>query len=397
MLSGLFKRSGIYFIGLTLSKILSVIVFILFARTLLPQNFGNFILFVTLLQVITFFADFGLNQWYQKKADSIDKNILFNQIISARVFTLIISLIVSWIFINLTNSFSPLVTIIFLATLIPEAFLSVCDGYYLEKGNTSKVSLKTGLRMFFLFLGYVLFSSVFSFELAAKLYLLSSFVTLFWYFPWKKLSISSIFGLSKVLNTLKASSSYALLIFSSFLYARGDSLVIRYVINSTAIGIYGAAYRYLESLSLIPTALAHNLFPISAKKEGVSLDHLKKILLVSFLAAIIVSATTYIFADVLIITLIGQEYSQAIPVLKIFSAVLFLFFINSPLSTVVQSSKLINKFLPWGIGNTVFNILLNLMLVGHFGIVAAAWIMLTTEVTGLMINLYFVKKLYRHE
>lgn len=394
MLSGLLKRSGIYFICLTLSKIFSVLVFILFARTLLPQNFGNFIFFITLLQVITFFSNFGLNQLYQKKADVEDKNILFSKIITARIFTLIISLIVSWIFISLTNSFTPFVTIIFAITLVPEAFLSICDGYYLEKGNTVKVSLKTGLRMFFLILGFVLFSSIFSFELAIKLYLLSSIVTLFWYFPWKKLNLLPKFRLGEVLNTLKLSSSYALLIFSSFLYARGDSLVIRYVLNSTAVGVYGAAYRYLESLSLLPTALAHNLFPISAKKKGVSFDHLRKILLVAFLTAIIVSAVVYLFAEVLIITLIGFEYSQAIPILKIFSTVLFFFFINSPLSTVVQSSKLINKFLPWGIGNTVFNILLNVALVGRFGIVAAAWIMLATEVTGLMINIYFVKKLY---
>lgn len=395
MLRVLFKQSGVYFSGLVLSKILSVVVFILFARTLLPQKFGDFVLFVTLQQIVTFFSDFGLNQWYQKKADSTDKNVLFSKIISARIFTLIVSLIISWLFVNLSHSFNSFVAILFVLNLIPEAFLSVCDGYYLEKGQSAKVSLKTGLRMALLFLTYLVFTSAFSFETAAAAYLFASFLTLFWFYPRKNLVMLKVASLKEIFLTLKSSSAYALLIFSSFLYARGDSLVIRYTINSNALGTYGAAYRYLESLSLIPTALAHNLFPISAKKNGVDPGSLKKILFVTFFSALIVSAIVFIFSDLLILILIGANYSQAIPLLKVFSAVLFLFFINAPLATVVQSSSLINKFLPYGFLNTVLNLVLNIIFVPIYGIIAAAWVMLLTEITGLLINIYFVRKIYK--
>lgn len=395
MLTALFKQSGIYFFGLVISKILSVIVFILFARTLLPAKFGDFVLFVTLLQIITIFADFGLNQWYQKQADKTDKKKLFYKVISARMFTLIFSLIASYFFLNLTKSFSSSISLIFLINLLPEAFLSIADGYYFEKGQSAKIALKTGLRMGILFLAYIFFKSTFSFELAAQFYLVSSLLTLIWFFPWRKLSGFKFESFSVVFETLKNSSAYAFLIFSSFLYARGDSLVIRYVLNSAALGIYGGAYRYLESLSLLPTALSHNLFPISAKKQGINIENLKKIFFVTLLSGILISCSFFIFSDVLIVTLLGKSYIQAVPILRIFSAVLFLFFINAPLSTVVQSSHFIKKFLPFGFVNTLLNIALNLIFVPIFGIVAAAWIMLVTEITGLIINIYFVKKLYR--
>ena len=395
MLTSLFKRSGIYFFGLILGKTLSVIVFILFARSLLPEKFGDFVLFVTLLQIVTFLADFGLNQWYQKQADQVDKNKLLSQIISARIVTLIVSLFLSLIFLFLTSSFSQFVSVLFLLCLIPEAFLSVVDGFYLEKQQPLRVALKTTSRMAILFLAYLYYQSLFNLDRALKWYFISSILTFMWYFPWNRIKGFIFSSFAEIVKTLRSSSSYAFLIFSSFLYARGDSLVIRYVLNSSALGIYGAAYRYLESLSLLPTALSHNLFPISARKEGIAFDQLKKILLVTFLSGLIISLLVYLFSPLLITGLLGNPYKEAIPVLKIFSFVLLLFFINAPLATVVQSSNYVNRFLPWGFLNTSLNIILNLMLVPMFGIIAAAWAMLLTEITGLLINIFFLIKIYK--
>ena len=45
--------------------------------------------------------------------------------------------------------------------------------------------------------------------------------------------------------------------------------------------------------------------------------------------------------------------------------------------------------------NTSLNILLNIVFIPYYGLIAASWIMLFTEITGLFINLYFVNKIYR--
>lgn len=395
MIRSLFKRSGIYFGGLVAGKVLSFLVFILFARALLPTNFGNFVLFVTLLQLITYFADFGLVQWYQKKAATDDRDELLDKVISARIVTLFISYLLSLIFLLLSSSFNLQTSLVFLLALAPEAFLSIFDGYYLKRGESFTVSLKTLLRMIFLFFVFLFFTSSFSFEIAISSYTVSSFLVLVWYGPWKKMANVRIdLGIRKVGIVLRSSSSYAFLIFSSFLYARGDSLVIKYVLNSASLGVYGAAYRYLESLSLVPTALAHNLFPLSAKPNTITVTHLLKLVFVLSVLGLTTSSALYLFSDTLIVALLGVEYVSAIPVLKIFSVVLFLFFINSPLATIVQSSNLIRKFLPFGFANTVVNLILNLGLIPIYGIGAAALVMLFTELTGFFINLYFVKKIY---
>ena len=181
---------------------------------------------------------------------------------------------------------------------------------------------------------------------------------------------------------------------TSFFYNRGDSFIISYFMGNSALGIYGLAYRFLESLSLFSTSITQNLFPISAKKEGIKLRQLLKISLLMFFFGTVIAFIIYLNSSFLIIGLFGPQYAGGVPILRIFSIVLFLFFVNAPLATVVQSSKLVRSFLPYGIINTLLNIFLNILLIPMFGIVAAAWVMVLTEVTGFLVNLYFVKKLY---
>src|SRR3989338_9582303 len=129
MIKTLFKNTALYFFGLAVSKIVSLAVFILYARVLLPDGFGQYVFYLTILQVVTFFADFGLNQWYQKNVDALKKNEVLNRALQARVLTLFLSLILSYLFLSMTSTFAiPLISLLFLSTLIPEALLSVFDG-----------------------------------------------------------------------------------------------------------------------------------------------------------------------------------------------------------------------------------------------------------------------------
>ena len=390
----LLKLSSKYLSGLVLSKILSVIVFILFARALLPLGFGQFVLFTTLLQVVTFFADFGMIQWYQKYAHSEDRKKLAQNMLSSRVITLGSSLVAAGIFIHFSRSFDSFVTVLFLICLIPEALLSIVDGYFLERKKPFRVSLKTTVRMGLLLISYFIFRNNFTFEIAVALYLLISSITTIWYFPWKLLSKFSFSSFASVWKTLNQSKSYAFLIFSSFAYSRGDSLIVRYSLNNVALGLYGSAYRYLESLSLIPTALAHNLFPLSAKEGTISAKQTGKITLLMAFLGVLISIGVYLNAHLLVVGILGESYIDAVPLLQIFSLVLILFFINAPLNTIVLSSSQINKFLPYGVGNTFLNLILNITFIPIYGVIAAAWVMLATEITGLFINLYFAKKVY---
>jgi len=392
MVIKLFKRTGLYSLGLLIGKLSTVVILIYLARKLQPGIFGDLILYTTLSQLIIFFSDFGLNQWYMKQADSQDKQRLFNDVFYTRLTTLLPAIVFSAIFLIISQSFSFNLSIIFIFSLIPGAFLSIIDGYYLEKKQPVKIAAKEIIRNIFFI--YFFFRSNLGLEEIFIVYLIANIFNLIILFPWPVINLTKSINYFHPFQTLKKSFPYGLLMLTSYFYARGDHLVIKYRLNSVALGLYGAGYRYLEGISLIPSALTQNLFPLSAKKSGLPLNSLIKITGLMTLLGLVFMTVLFLFSDYLIINFIGKNYQTAIIPLRIFSGVIFLFFINSPLSTIVQSSNRLHQFLPYGIVNTLLNLGLNIVFVPFFGIAAAAWVMLITEITGLIINLYFIKKIY---
>ena len=393
MIKSLFKHSGIFFFGSLISKAVTTLIWILLARLLSPEKYGQFTLYFMLMQFVTFLADFGLNQYYLKSVEELDRKYLFNKVLFVRTATMLVSIVIIVLILFYFNIFDFLVSLLFVLSMIPMAYLSVTDGFYLEQKKGFRVSFRLASIGIIFLLGFVIFFKDLSLFTASILLLFSLLLTFAWFFPWKEIKLIKI-SFSEIFSILNKSSSYAFLTFTSFFYNKGDSLIISYFKGNTALGIYGLAYRFLESLSLFPSSLVQNLFPISAKKTGISNVQLKKISAVMFLLGLIFAVVVFLLSSLLIGSLFQKDYWQAIPILKIFSLVILLFFVNAPLATVIQSSHLVKLFLPYGMINTFFNILLNILFVPIFGIIAAAWVMVITELTGLMINIYFVKKLY---
>lgn len=390
----LLKKSTLYLAGLTVSKIINVLVFIFIARRFSPDLFGEFTFFITLIQFATYFADFGLIQWYMKKVVSeTERNSYYIKVITLRTITLLLSIIILVIFLVSTKTFNLTMNFMLILVLIAESFMSVTDGYYFEKQESLKVTLKTIIRMGLFFLGLLLMTATNSNDLIF-MYLLATFITFVWYLPWPLFTQAKRVNITESVDMLKSASPYALLIITSFAYSRGDALLIKYIINNAALGMYSAAYRFLETLSLIPTALSHNLFPIAAKAKGITSQSLLQIMSIFVGMGLLFGVFLYFSAELLITLLIGEKYLEAVPILKVFSFGVFFFFINAPLSTVIQSSHIVKRFLPFGIANTVLNIVLNIITLPMYGIIAAAVVMVITEATGFLINLYFIKKIY---
>lgn len=395
MTTQLFKRSGTYFIGLMLSKALNLILFVVVAKLLLPADFGSIIYYSTIIALVTVLADFGTVQWYQKHLTLLaNKTKVLHSVFSARVVTFGISIILIGIYLVISQRFSFELSLLLLFTLIPEALLSIFDGYYLEKKQPYKISLKQIARSCILVICVVLFYANLTLEVFALAMFVSAAVNTLWFVPWQY-ATSFVFDFAQAKKTLKQSSQYALLITTSYAYSRGDSLIIENTIGSAALGIYSAGYRYLEGLSLLPSALAQNLFHISAKKGSLSANQLAKITGIMALLGVLAGVALFLCSDLLTTTLLGLDYTESGIIVRIFSAVIVLFFVNAPLSTVVQSSDLLKKFIPWGVTNTIANIVLNIALIPLYGAVAAAVVMLVTEFSGLLINLFFITKIYK--
>lgn len=394
MTKELLVRSTKFFLGLLSSKALNLAVFIVIARILSPEEFGDIVLFTTLIALVTSIADAGLSQWIQKREWKADPASALSDMVSARLVTLLISAIVVGVYLLISQRFSFFVSMALLLSLLPEGLLSVFDGYHLATKQPLHISVKHLVKSGTLLLAAVTTATNFTLETFVYLSLFISLSNCTWFVPWKYLHPYR-FALHKVPRTLQQSRNFALLIATSFVYSRGDALYIEHRLGSASLGLYSAAYRYLEGISLLPSALSQNLFHIAAKKDGVQPHEAAYITLGMGMLGIVIGFCLYYLSPTLIIGLLGSEYAPATEVLEVLSIVSVLLCINAPLATIVQSSNLLQKFLPWGIGNTVLNIVLNVLLVPLFGIVASAWVLLISEASGMLINIIFVRKLYQ--
>jgi O-antigen/teichoic acid export membrane protein len=185
MIRQLFKRSTTFFLGSLVSQIISTLTWIFLARIFHPTVIGEIILFINLVLTATFLADFGLNQWYQKKVGTgHGRREVFQKAVAARVATLSISFSVLLLFLVYYKLFSPHISLLLLLVLIFEAFLSVSEGYYLELKKGHFVALKTtSLSLLFITFFFILRRLGFSSDTQLFFsYTIAKLMTLLWFF-----------------------------------------------------------------------------------------------------------------------------------------------------------------------------------------------------------------------
>lgn len=394
MIRGLLNRTSTYFGGMSIAKVLSAVAFILFARILPTNEFGLLVFFHTTIYLFGAIAEFGLNLYYQKHYSEKSATRYFHRIFSASIVSSSAVAILAGFIFYILGTFNVVQTILWIISILAFVSGEITRGYYLSSGRPMMIPLRTIVISLILII-----SIVFQHITLNQAYFLTAFGFLtgtMLVFPWKIMHSYTFSGIKQAIKTIKSSLPYSFLIITSLFYARGDHVIMNYTLNSTALGIYGIAYRFLEALTLLPTALSHNLFPLASKKNGVSFKQLMHIVLISSFVGFLLSLILFVVSEPLITMTVGNKYVQAIAPLRIFSVVLFLFFVNAPLSTAVMSSDYIKSFLPFGIANTIANLLLNILLVPIFGLISAAFIMLFTEFTGLLINMHFVRLRYKH-
>ena len=391
MIKSIFKRSGLFFGGSIISKIFTTSVYILLSRYLNPAEYGQGTLGVTVVLLGSVFGDYGLTQWYQKHDN---EELAFSAFIKLRLilatFVSILAIVTTLLLKWFTIPQALLIGII----IIMHSLLSIATAYLIRNNQVLKPSFQQVVQAIpILILIFIKKHQITVFDSFLG-YAIGDIIALYIMFPFSKLKYLKSLSIP-LLSVLRSSSKYALLNYTSVAYARADSILIRGLSGEAALGFYGLAYRYLEYFALFPSSLVQTLFPVLAQKHKEGRKYIWKLMGIMSALGVIFSILLFSISHWIITTVHGVMYMPSIAVMQVLSLTLFLFFINAPLATFVQSSNIVKKFLPFGVSNTALNIVLNIILVPKFGIVAAAWVMTATEFTGLIINLYFVNKIYR--
>lgn len=175
---------------------------------------------------------------------------------------------------------------------------------------------------------------------------------------------------SEVLTTLRTSIAISASFFMISLYYNVDSLMLGHFKGDATVGIYVAAYNIL-TLAILPTTLLYQAFGPTLARSPWDFKIFKRYVTLTMLLAGVVFLGLILLHRVIILTLYGEKYLPSVPVLL---------FLSFNVLTSYAAGAFANPINIWGqyiqylwivsVGAGV-NILLNLLLIPHYGILAA--------------------------
>ena len=163
-----------------------------------------------------------------------------------------------------------------------------------------------------------------------------------------------------------------------------------------AVGFYQGAYHFIEASMFIPVSIVNVLLPVMSRSfvtDKTSYNsmyvHSTRILAMSILPVVICVS---FFSKEIILLVYEANYLPSASALALLIWALFFIFINAPVGNIITTSKMMHAFLPYAIGNTLLNILLNMFLIPKYSFWGASFTTVFTECTGFAIQLYFADR-----
>lgn len=177
-------------------------------------------------------------------------------------------------------------------------------------------------------------------------------------------------------RAMRASAAYAGLAALSAVYVRIDTLMLTWMKDTEATGLYNAAYRLSEVFVILPGVLTITLFPALSRLHVESKERLRQayggtLALMAGTGAAL-ALLLFVAASPLVSTLYGGDYGDSVAPLQILTASLLLRFLNTPNTALLASGDTVGMLLWFSLGTAGLNVALNLYFIPEWGARGAA-------------------------
>lgn len=219
--------------------------------------------------------------------------------------------------------------------------------------------------------------------IGAGVYLSASFSTALVAFLYMRRleNVSTRYRFSYMKKLFVTSLPIGITLVANLIYAHADSFVLTLTRSTVEVGTYGFAYRFFETLLVVPTFIMNASYPVllaSKKQSMITLKSRYKKLLVSMgLLSVVISVGVWFMAPLL--SIVRQDFFASVSFIRILVLSLPLFFLSS---LVMWMLFVFNK--RWElafiyVAAMLINIGANVLLVPLYGAYASAWITICSE------------------
>lgn len=371
------------------------------ARFLGPQQFGLFSYAVAFASLFSGIAKLGLDSIVVR--DLVQEPELRNAYMGTAFWLKLVGAIFMLGIVALTilfngNDYNTNLYIFIIASGIIFQSFEVVDFYFQSKVLSKFVSIckiiqlvvSSLFKLYLIFNGadlfwFVLVSLVDQITLAVSLYIAYRYQNLGDFFQYFDFSLAK-----KMIN-----NSWPLILsgLAVTLYMRIDQVMIKEMLGDKDVGLFSAAARLSEVWYFVPAIIMNSIFPAiaGAKKVSETLYHerLLKISTMMTWLAVAIALPVSFYASAIINFIYGYSYQDAGIVLSIhiWSAVLVFLGVASGVFFTVEN--LTRKLLKRTLFGALANLLFNMVLIPHYGIVGAAFATLIAQLISNLIYDFF--------
>lgn len=372
-------------IGKFFSIFLGVIGLSIMTRYLGTDGFGQYTIIVAFLQFFAIMADMGLmliTVQMLSEPNANEQKILSN-IFTLRIFTSLAFLSLAPLVV-LFFPYSSTIKIgisIFTFSFFLLSLIQVLTGLFQKRLKIIEVTvadiLGKATMIIFILIAVYLDLGLFGVMIAGIIGNIFNVIYLL-FATSKLLTIKLSFDFDVWKTIFTKSWPIAVSIAFNLVYLKTDTIILSLYHSQSDVGIYGASFRFLEILIMIPTMFMGLVLPILsnywAQKNMVEF---KKMLQTAFnvmvIAAIPMVAGTWILAEKIIVLISGKDFASAAPVLKIIVLASAIVFIGTLYGhTIVAINK--QKKMIWAYALTaVTSLIAYFVFIPKFSYFGAAW------------------------
>lgn len=398
------KNSLFSFLSMSSRLVTNIIIYWIIARFYGKEIFGQFTSAQTIAIALILVADFGLDLLLTTELPRDKKNSvkIFSNFLSIKLVLSIIAFIIMNV-IGYVGNFGKEVTLLlyifsfFVVFTTLSNFLSA-----LYKGNEKLEyetfvnfiinfsSLVVILTLIFLKQNIIVLSIAFTFTkligLVSAFYLAHKLISLknlridFSFFPKFKNQII-VFGLFWVFGNL---------------FFQLDTILLTFWSSTENVGVYQAVFRFIMLPLVIPDIFVNSLMPTLSRlnsENRVKWEKLANIFnKLLIIVAIPISITLFIFPEQVIHIVYGKkEYADAIPILQVFSIIIFIRFFSETHGLMLTTSHRQDSRMKIVLSATILNFIINYFLIPHFGAFGAS---ITSLITNFTVCVLYVSATY---
>jgi O-antigen/teichoic acid export membrane protein len=199
----------------------------------------------------------------------------------------------------------------------------------------------------------------------------------------------------KASQLVKTSAIFNIYFFVGNLYDRLDIVLLSKLAGDYATGIYGAAYRAIGMVQLLPYGVLYSLLPTLSRgnsAEAGQRERLEKAMGLLLSSAFVIVLATTVFADALVPRLLGAPFAESAAALKILIWAVILRYFNYAVNISLLAGGHEKVFVVTSAVSLAVNVIGNLVFIPMFSWRAAAVLTIVTELVLLAQNAYWLRR-----